>query len=63
MTTSRPFLRSLATHWTTPTSCSPISDQILPQEADFIEQTEYGPKYRIRSTLTGPNRTLVPDKP
>ena len=32
-----------------------IRDQVLPLEAEFIEQTEYGPKYRIRSTLTGPN--------
>ena len=28
-----------------------ISDQILPCDAEFVEQTEYGPKYRIRSTL------------
>lgn len=32
-----------------------IREQILPLEAEFIEQTEYGPKYRIRSTLRGPN--------
>jgi hypothetical protein len=34
---------------------SDIREQILPLEAKFIEQTEYGPKYQIRSTLTGPN--------
>ena len=32
-----------------------IHQQILPLEADCFEQTEYGPKYRIRGTLTGPN--------
>ncbi len=32
-----------------------IRQQILPLEADCFEQTEYGPKYRIRGTLTGPN--------
>jgi len=32
-----------------------IREQVLPLEAEFIEQTEYGPKYRIRSTLRGPN--------
>lgn len=33
-----------------------IREQVLPSEAEFIEQTEYGPKYRIRRTLRGPNR-------
>lgn len=32
-----------------------IREQLLPLEAEFHEQTEYGPKYRIRGTLTGPN--------
>ena len=32
-----------------------IREQILPLEAEFVERTEYGPKYRIRSKLTGPN--------
>ena len=32
-----------------------IREQILPLETELIEQTEYGPKYRIRSMLTGPN--------
>ena len=36
-----------------------IREQLLPLEAEFHEETEYGPKYRIRGTLTGPNgRTL-----
>jgi hypothetical protein len=36
-----------------------IREQVLPLEAECFEQTEYGPKYRIRATLTGPNgRTL-----
>ena len=29
--------------------------QILTHDADFIETTEYGGKYRIRGDLTGPN--------
>ena len=36
-----------------------IREQILPLDAEFIEQTEYGPKYRIRGTLTGPNRRVL----
>ena len=32
-----------------------IRQQFLPLEAEFFEQTEYGSKYRIRGTLTGPN--------
>ena len=32
-----------------------IREQILPLDADWVEQTEYGPKYRIRATLVGPN--------
>jgi hypothetical protein len=36
-----------------------IREQLLPLEAEFHEETEYGLKYRIRGTLTGPNgRTL-----
>ena len=36
-----------------------IREQLFPQEAEFQEETEYGPKYRIRGALTGPNgRTL-----
>ena len=36
-----------------------LHTQILPLDAEFIEQTEYGPKYRIRGTLTGPNRRVL----
>ena len=32
-----------------------LREQILPLEAECIEVTEYGPKYRIRGTLVGPN--------
>ena len=32
-----------------------IREQLLPLEAEFHGQTEYGVKYRIRGTLTGPN--------
>ena len=37
-----------------------IRQQILPLEACCFEQTEYGPKYRIRGTLTGPNGRALP---
>jgi len=29
--------------------------QLLHLDAELFDQTEYGPKYRIRGTLTGPN--------
>lgn len=32
-----------------------IRKQLLPCEAELIEQTEYGPKYLIRGSLAGPN--------
>ena len=32
-----------------------LREQILPLDAECIDQTEYGLKYRIRGTLTGPN--------
>jgi hypothetical protein len=32
-----------------------IRDQLLPLDAVFEETTEYGDKYCIRGTLTGPN--------
>jgi len=32
-----------------------IREQLMTCEAEHIEDTEYGPKYRIRATLTGPN--------
>ena len=36
-----------------------LRTQLLPQDAELFDQTEYGPKYRIRGTLSGPNgRTL-----
>ncbi len=36
-----------------------LREQILPLEADCIDQTEYGPKYRIRGRLTGPNGRVL----
>ena len=36
-----------------------LRNQVLTQEAEFMEPTEYGDKYSIRGGLTGPNgRTL-----
>ena len=32
-----------------------LREQLMTREAELIEHTEYGPKYRIRGTLTGPN--------
>jgi len=32
-----------------------IRQQLLPLDAELLEHTEYGPKYQIRGTLTGPN--------
>lgn len=32
-----------------------IRGQLLPLEAQFVERTEYGPKYRLAGSLTGPN--------
>ena len=37
-----------------------IREQLLPLEAEFHEQTEYGTKYGIRGTLTGPNGRASP---
>ena len=34
-----------------------LRTQLLPLEAEFFDQTEYGAKYQIRGTLAGPNRT------
>ena len=39
------------------------AEGLLPQltervDAELFDQTEYGPKYRIRGTLTGPNCRL-----
>ena len=36
-----------------------IREQILPLEAELFDDTEYGPKYRIRGTLTGPNGRVL----
>ena len=36
-----------------------MRSQLLPLEAEFFDQTEYGPKYRIRGTLTGPNGRVL----
>ena len=33
-----------------------IREQLLPLDAEFIETTEYGEKFRIRGVLTGPNQ-------
>ena len=32
-----------------------IREQLLPLEAELVEETEYGPKYLIRGELVGPN--------
>ena len=32
-----------------------IQTQLLPLEAEFLELSEYGPKYSIRGPLLGPN--------
>lgn len=32
-----------------------LREQLLPLDAELFDETEYGPKYRIRGTLTGPN--------
>jgi hypothetical protein len=32
-----------------------LREQLLPLDAGLFEETEYGPKYRICGTLTGPN--------
>ncbi len=36
-----------------------LRTQLLPLEAELFDQTEYGPKYRIRGTLTGPNGRVL----
>ena len=32
-----------------------IQSQLLPLDAEFVELTDYGPKYLIRGSLHGPN--------
>ena len=34
---------------------SDLRTQLLPLDAELFDETEYGTKYRIRGTLTGPN--------
>jgi len=36
-----------------------IREQILPLDAEFHKETEYGSKYLIRGTLTGPNGQVL----
>jgi hypothetical protein len=36
-----------------------LRTQLLPLEAELFDQTEYGPKYRIRGALTGPNGRVL----
>jgi len=33
--------------------------QLLALDAELFDRTEYGPKYRIRGTLTGPNGRVL----
>ena len=37
-----------------------IQTQLLPLDAEFVEATEYGPKYLIRGSLRGPNGRELP---
>jgi len=39
---------------------SDLREQLLPLNAELFDETEYGPKYRIRGTLTGPNGRVLP---
>jgi hypothetical protein len=44
--------------WTTSSACRHIArrfERPADGEAEFIQATEYGDKYRIRGTLIGPN--------
>ncbi len=36
-----------------------IRSQLLPLDAEFFDLTDYGPKYRIRGTLSGPNGRVL----
>jgi hypothetical protein len=36
-----------------------LRTQLLPLDAEFFDQTEYGLKYQIRGTLTGPNELVL----
>ena len=36
-----------------------LRTQLLPLDAEFFDQTEYGTKYQIRGTLAGPNGRVL----
>lgn len=36
-----------------------LREQLLPLDAERFDETEYGPKYRIRGTLAGPNGRVL----
>ena len=36
-----------------------LRTQLLPLDAEFFDQTEYGAKYQIRGALTGPNGRVL----
>ncbi|MBI4658110.1 MAG: hypothetical protein HY735_04535 [Verrucomicrobia bacterium] len=36
-----------------------LRQQLLPLDAELFDQTEYGAKYRIRGTLTGPHGRVL----
>jgi hypothetical protein len=36
-----------------------LHTRLLPLDAELFDQTDYGPKYRIRGTLTGPNGRVL----
>lgn len=38
---------------------SDLRTQLLPLDAELFDQTEYGPKYQMRGTLTGPNGRVL----
>jgi hypothetical protein len=38
---------------------SDLRTQLLPLDAEFFDRTQYGPKYRIQGTLTGPNGRVL----
>ena len=44
---------------TADTLMTDIREQLLPLEAEFFAQSEYGGKYRIRGTLNGPNGRVL----
>ena len=36
-----------------------IREQLSPLDSEFLEATDYGPKYAIRGVLRGPNGTML----